>query len=36
MKAYNAVRSEFDGTVTAICVNVGDAVSEDDVLMTIQ
>lgn len=36
MKTYNAVRSEFDGTVTAICVNVGDAVSEDDVLMTIQ
>ncbi len=36
MKTYNAVRSEFDGTVTAICVNAGDAVSEDDVLMTIQ
>ncbi len=36
MKTYNAVRSEFDGTITAICVNSGDAVSEDDVLITIQ
>lgn len=36
MKTYNAVRSEFNGTITAICVNPGDAVSEDDVLMTIQ
>ena len=36
MKTYNAVRSEFDGTITAICANSGDAVSEDDVLITIQ
>jgi len=36
MKTYNAVRAEFGGTVTAILVNPGDAVSEDDVLMTIQ
>ena len=35
MKTYNAVRAEFSGTVTAICVNSGDAVSEDDVLMKI-
>ena len=36
MKTYNAVRSEFTGTVTAILVSSGDTVSEDDVLMTIQ
>ncbi len=36
MKTYNAVRAEEDGTVTAICANPGDAVSEDDVLMKIQ
>ncbi|MCD8167028.1 MAG: oxaloacetate decarboxylase [Bacteroides sp.] len=36
MKTYNAIRAEFGGTVTAICANPGDAVSEDDVLMTIQ
>jgi pyruvate carboxylase subunit B len=35
MKTYNAIRAEFDGTITAICVNSGDAVSEDDVLMKI-
>lgn len=35
MKTYNAIRAEFSGTVTAICVNSGDAVSEDDVLMKI-
>ncbi|MCD8031524.1 MAG: oxaloacetate decarboxylase [Bacteroides sp.] len=35
MKTYNAIRAEFGGTLTAICVNPGDAVSEDDVLMTI-
>ncbi len=35
MKTYNAIRAEFAGTVTAICVNAGDAVSEDDVLMMI-
>ena len=33
MKTYNAIRAEFSGTVTAICVNPGDSVSEDDVLM---
>ena len=36
MKTYNAVRAEFGGTITAICPAAGDAVSEDDVLMTIQ
>ncbi|MBQ8592882.1 MAG: oxaloacetate decarboxylase [Bacteroidaceae bacterium] len=35
MKTYNAIRAEFGGTVTAICVNPGDSVSEDDVLMKI-
>lgn len=35
MKTYNAIRSEYDGTVTAICFNPGDSVSEDDVLMKI-
>ena len=35
MKTYNAIRAEFGGTVTAICVNPGDAVSEDDVLLKI-
>ncbi len=35
MKTYNAIRAEFGGTVTAVCVNPGDAVSEDDVLMRI-
>ena len=35
MKTYNAIRAEFGGTVTAICVNPGDTVSEDDVLMKI-
>ena len=35
MKTYNAIRADFDGTVTAICVNPGDSVSEDDVLMKI-
>ncbi len=35
MKTYNAIRAEFGGTVTAICFNAGDSVSEDDVLMKI-
>ena len=35
MKTYNAIRADFDGTVLAICVNPGDSVSEDDVLMKI-
>lgn len=35
MKTYNAIRAEFSGTVTAICANSGDSVSEDDVLMKI-
>ena len=35
MKTYNAIRVEFGGTVTAICANPGDTVSEDDVLMKI-
>jgi pyruvate carboxylase subunit B len=35
MKTYNAIRAEFSGTITAICANSGDSVSEDDVLMKI-
>ena len=35
MKTYNAIRAEFGGTITAICANSGDSVSEDDVLMKI-
>ena len=35
MKTYNAIRAEFGGTVTAICFNAGDSVSEDDVLKKI-
>ena len=35
MKTYNAIRAEFDGTITAICANSGDTVSEDDVLMKV-
>jgi pyruvate carboxylase subunit B len=36
MKTYNAVSAEKDGVVTSICFNPGDAVSEDDVLMTLK
>lgn len=36
MKTYNAIRAEFGGTITAILLNSGDAVSEDDVIMKIQ
>ena len=35
MKTYNAIRADFDGTITAICATPGDSVSEDDVLMKI-
>ena len=35
MKTYNAIRAEYDGTITAVCANSGDSVSEDDVLMKI-
>ncbi|MBO5382061.1 MAG: oxaloacetate decarboxylase [Bacteroides sp.] len=35
MKTYNAIRAEFSGTITAICANPGDSVSEDDVIMKI-
>lgn len=35
MKTYNAIRSEYDGTITAILVNSGDPVVEDDVIMKI-
>ena len=35
MKTYNAIRAEFGGTITAVCANPGDTVSEDDVLMKI-
>ncbi|MFW8564615.1 acetyl-CoA carboxylase biotin carboxyl carrier protein subunit [Orrella sp. 11846] len=33
MKMELPVASEYDGTVTKICVNVGDEVEEGDVLM---
>ena len=36
MKTYIAVNAEFGGTVTAICMNSGDSVSEDDILMKIK
>lgn len=36
MKTYNAVRSEFSGTITSIVATIGDSVAEDDVIMTIQ
>lgn len=36
MKTYNAVRAETDGTVAAICLNSGDSVAEDDVIMIIK
>ncbi|MCC8154449.1 MAG: oxaloacetate decarboxylase [Tannerellaceae bacterium] len=36
MKTYNAVRSECNGAITSIQLNPGDAVAEDDILMTIQ
>jgi pyruvate carboxylase subunit B len=35
MKTYNAIRAEFDGTITAILVNSGDSVEEDDPIMKI-
>ncbi len=35
MKTYNAIRAEFDGTITAICANSGDSIAEDDVIMKI-
>ena len=35
MKTYNAIRAEFDGTITAILPNTGDTVEEDDVIMKI-
>lgn len=35
MKTYNAIRAEFDCTITAILVNAGDAVEEDDEIMKI-
>jgi len=35
MKTFNAVRSEFNGTLLSINANSGDTVEEDDVIMTI-
>ncbi len=35
MKTYNAIRSDFDGVLTAILVNSGDSVEEDDPIMKI-
>jgi pyruvate carboxylase subunit B len=35
MKTYNAVSAVSDGVITAILLNSGDAVSEDDILMII-
>ena len=36
MKTYNAIRADFDGVLTAVVVNSGDSVEEDDVIMKIQ
>lgn len=33
MKTYNAIRADRDGVITAILVNSGDSVEEDDVIM---
>lgn len=35
MKTYNAIRVDFDGVLTAILVNSGDAVEEDDPIIKI-
>ena len=35
MKPYNAIRADFDGVLTAILVNSGDAVEEDDPIIKI-
>ena len=35
MKTYNAILSEFSGTVAEICVRPGESVFEDDVLIKI-
>ena len=36
MKTYNAIRADFDGVITAIPLNSGDSVEEDDVIMKIK
>jgi pyruvate carboxylase subunit B len=33
MKTYNAIRADRDGVISAILVNSGDSVEEDDVIM---
>lgn len=35
MKTYNAIQADNDGVITAILVNSGDSVEEDDVIMKI-
>ena len=35
MKTYNAIRADFDGVLTAILVNSGEAVEEDDPIIKI-
>ena len=35
MKTYNAIKADRDGVITAILVNTGDSVEEDDVIMKI-
>lgn len=35
MKTYNAIRADFDGVLTAILVNSGEAVEEDDSIIKI-
>ena len=35
MKTYNAIRADFDGILTAVTVNSGDSVEEDDVIMKV-
>ena len=35
MKTYNAIRADFDGILTAVLVNNGDSVEEDDPIIKI-
>lgn len=36
MKTYNAIMSEFDGVIAQICLNNGDSVYEDDVIIKVK
>lgn len=35
MKTYNAIRADFDGVLTAVLVNSGDSVEEDDPILKV-